>query len=118
MPTDNFDTRDFLPLKPADFHVLLAVTAGPRHGYGIMKEVERESGGEVRLEIGSLYRLLDRLLEEGLLETGPSQPEDSGRRRYFRITRLGRRVLKAEAVRLQELVNLVRARKLLPEVDG
>jgi len=103
-----------MSLKPADFHVLLALTAGPLHGYGIMKEVERESGGDVRLEIGSLYRLLDRLMEEGLLEAG--QQDD--RRRYFKITRLGRRVLKAEAVRLEGLVNLVRSRKLLPEIDS
>jgi DNA-binding PadR family transcriptional regulator len=105
-----------MALKPADFHVLLAVTDGPRHGYGIMKDVERESGGYVRLEIGSLYRLLERLLEEGLLE--PGQPDPDDRRRYFKITRLGRRVLKAEALRLEGLVNLVRARKLLPESDA
>jgi len=103
-----------MPLKPADFHVLLALAAGPRHGYGIMKEVERESGGAVRLEIGSLYRLLERLLEEGLLEPG----DVTDRRRYFKITRLGRRVLRAEATRLEGLVNLVRSRKLLPETDS
>ena len=108
--------QDFLPLKPADFHVLLAVTDGPRHGYGIMKEVERESAGEVRLEIGSLYRLLDRLLEQGLLEDF-AQPEDD-RRRYFRITRLGRRVLRSEARRLESLVALMRARNLLPEKES
>jgi DNA-binding PadR family transcriptional regulator len=103
----------FLPLKPADFHVLLALSDGPRHGYGIMKDVERESAGEVRLEIGSLYRLLDRMLDEGLLE-GFAQPDDE-RRRYFRITRLGRRVLRSEARRLESLVALMRARNLLPE---
>ena len=106
-------TKAFLPLKPADFHVLLALSEGPRHGYGIMKDVERESAGEVRLEIGSLYRLLDRMLDEGLLE-GFAQPDDE-RRRYFRITRLGRRVLRSEARRLESLVALMRARNLLPE---
>jgi hypothetical protein len=54
------------PLKPADFHILLTLADGPRHGYGIMKDVESESGGDVRLEIGSLYRLLARMLEAGL----------------------------------------------------
>lgn len=103
-----------MSLKPADFHVLLALTTGPLHGYGIMKEVESVSGGDVRLEVGSLYRLLDRLMEEGLLEAGPNDD----RRRYFKITRLGRRVLKAEAVRLEGLVDLVRSRKLLPESDS
>jgi DNA-binding PadR family transcriptional regulator len=108
--------QDFLPLKPADFHVLLAVTDGPRHGYGIMKDVERESVGEVRLEIGSLYRLLDRLLEQGLLEDFAQA--DADRRRYFRITRLGRRVLRGEARRLEGLVALMRARNLLPERES
>jgi DNA-binding PadR family transcriptional regulator len=101
-------------LKPADFHILLALAAGPRHGYGIMKEVEQESGGGVRLEIGSLYRLLGRLLEAGLIEDA----EGDERRRYYRITRLGRRVLKTEAERLAGLVDLVRARRLLPGVDA
>ena len=98
-------------LKPADFHILLALAEGPCHGYGIMKEVERESNGDVRLEIGSLYRLLARLLESGLIE----EAEGDERRRYYRISRAGRRLLKAEAARLAGLVDLFRARKLLPE---
>ncbi len=102
------------PLKPADFHILLALAEGPRHGYGIMKEVDRESSGGVRLEIGSLYRLLGRLLDAGLIEDA----EGDERRRYYRISRLGRRVLKTEAERLAGLVDLVRARRLLPEGDA
>jgi DNA-binding PadR family transcriptional regulator len=102
------------PLKPADFHVLLMLMDGPLHGYGIMKGVERESQGEVRLEIGSLYRLLGRLLAEGLLEMGG----DDGRRRAYSLTPLGRRVLKAEARRLAHLVGRMRARKLLPGADA
>jgi len=101
------------PLKSADFHILLALADGPRHGYGIMKEVEGESSGGVRLEIGSLYRLLGRLLAEGLIEEADSDE----RRRYYRITRLGKRALKAEAERLSGLVELVRSRKLLPGGD-
>ena len=101
-------------MKTADFHVLLALAGGPRHGYGIMKDVERESGGEVRLEIGSLYRLLARMLAAGLIEQGDSDD----RRRYYRITRQGRRVLRAEAARLAGIVALVRSRKLLPEGDS
>jgi DNA-binding PadR family transcriptional regulator len=99
------------PLKSADFHILLTLADGPRHGYGIMKEAERESGGGIRLEIGSLYRLLGRLLAEGLIEDA----DGDERRRYYRISRLGRRVLKTEAERLAGLVDLVRARRLLPE---
>jgi DNA-binding PadR family transcriptional regulator len=106
--------RDHLPLKPADFHILLTLLDGPLHGYGIMKEVERESSGEVRLEIGSLYRLLGRLLNGGLLEMGAGD----GRRQYYSLSRLGRKVLKAEAQRLAGLVDLVRARKLLRETDS
>jgi len=101
-------------MKPADFHILLALAGGPRHGYGIMKEAESESGGGVRLEIGSLYRLLGRLLEAGLIEDA----EGDERRRYYRITRLGRRVLKSEAGRLAGLVDVMRARHLLPEGDA
>src|SRR5262249_40942398 len=88
-------------LKPADFHILLSLADGPLHGYGIMKEVERESAGSVRLEIGSLYRQLARMLDEGLIEDASGDE----RRRYYRITRLGRRMLKTEAERLAGLVD-------------
>jgi len=101
-------------LKPTDFHILLVLADGSRHGYGIMKEVERESGGKVRLEIGSLYRLLARLLSEGLIE----EDEGDERRRNYRLSRTGRRVLKTEAEHLAGLVDLVRMRKLLPEGDA
>jgi len=101
-------------LKPADFHILLALAGGPLHGYRIMKQVERDTGGEVRLEIGSLYRLLARLVTEGLID--PLDSEDE-RRRNYRITAAGRRALKSEAARLANVVTLVRARKLLPETD-
>jgi len=100
-------------MKPVDFHILLVLIEGPRHGYGLMKEVERESNGEVRLEIGSLYRLLARLLDAGLIE----ETEGDERRRFYRISRNGRRVLKAEASRLAGLVNLARSRKVLAEGD-
>ena len=84
-------------LKPADFHILLALAAGPLHGYGIMKDVERDTGGEVSLEIGSLYRLLARLVAEGLIDHVDGADE---RRRNYRITAAGRRALKCEAARL------------------
>src|SRR5260370_21028883 len=87
------DARDHLPLKPADFHILLTLLDGPLHGYGIMKEVERESGGEVRLEIGSLYRLLGRLLNDELLEMG----DRDGRRQYYSLSRLRLNVLNAQS---------------------
>jgi PadR family transcriptional regulator, regulatory protein PadR len=102
------------PLKTPDFYILLALAEGPQHGYGIMKEVERESGGEVRLEIGSLYRLLSRMLQAGLIEESGADE----RRRYYRISRAGRRALKEEAARLADLVERMRARKLLREGDS
>lgn len=102
-------------MKPSDFHILLALAGGPLHGYGIMKDVERDTGGEVTLEIGSLYRLLARLVSEGLID--PIDGADE-RRRYYRITAAGRRVLKSEAARLANVLSLVRARKLLPETDA
>jgi DNA-binding PadR family transcriptional regulator len=98
------------PLKPADFHILLALVDGPRHGYQIMKEVERESEGRVRLEVGTLYRILARLLADGLLQ----EAELDGRRRNYSLTPLGRRVVQAEAERLAGVVGRLRARKLLP----
>jgi DNA-binding PadR family transcriptional regulator len=105
------DPRDLLPLKPVDFHILLALSQGPVHGYGIMKAVERESVGEVRLELGSLYRLLGRLLDLGLVDV----EEAGGRRRDYALTAFGRRVLAAEARRLSSLVKLAPMRRLLRE---
>lgn len=108
------DPRSLLPLKPGDFHILLALSQGPLHGYGIMKAVERESAGEVRLELGSLYRLLGRLLDLDLIEA----EESDGRRRDYAITAFGKRVLEADARRLAGLVKLAPVRKLLREARG
>jgi DNA-binding PadR family transcriptional regulator len=105
---------DMPVLKPADFHILLALADGPLHGYRIMKHVERDTAGELTLEIGSLYRLLARLVTEGLIDDPDIADE---RRRYYRITAAGRKALKSEAARLANVVTLVRARRLLPETD-
>src|SRR5438552_2587191 len=107
------DSLRYPPLKPADFHILLVLLQKPRHGYEIMKEVERESAGAVRLEVGTLYRLLARLLDQGLIE----EAEEDGRRRNYTLTRLGLRALKSEGERLAGVVNLLRLRKLLPQGD-
>lgn len=110
------------PLSARDWHVLMALSAEDLHGYGIMKAVERDSEGRVSAEIGSLYRVLDRLLEEGLVhevdapDGAPS--ETRGRpRRYYGLTESGRAVLRTEAVRLRDALDLARARKLLPEAS-
>ena len=103
-----------MALKPADLHILLALSKSPRHGYGLMKDVETESSGEVRLELGSLYRLLARLLDEGLIQSA----RDSDRRRVYSLTSLGRKALQNEAQRLADLMKLIRSRKLLKEAQG
>lgn len=108
-----------LPLSALDFHVLLVLAGGTLYGYAILKAVEEESGGIVRPEIGSLYRVLARLMSMGLVEeaTPPaSAPEvHRGRsRRYYRLTREGRAALKAEAHRLENAIDLARRRALLP----
>lgn len=106
--------RDFLPLKPQDLHILLVLAEADLHGYGIMKAVETQTAGRVSLEIGSLYRLLGRLLDAGLLAAAP-QPADEPdeRRKYYRLTDLGRAVARAETERLEALLADVRRGRLL-----
>src|ERR1035438_6732893 len=101
----------FLPLPAATFHILMAVADEDRHGYGIIQDVSLSTNGELKLSAGTLYRSIQRMLEQGLLiETRdrPAPEDDDERRRYYRITPLGREVAKAEAQRLQQLVRLAR----------
>ena len=115
---DNLQT--YLPLRPADLQTLLVLSDGPRHGYGIMKAVEEQSGQKVTLEIGSLYRLLGRLQKSGLVEDANGNGGD-GRgepRRYYRITQVGQRVAKAELERLNEVVQMARSRRFLADTKG
>jgi DNA-binding PadR family transcriptional regulator len=111
------ELRDLLPLTPAVLQILLALADEERHGYGIMKEVEDRTGGEVRLGPGTLYGAIKRMLADGLIEESDERPDpdlDDQRRRYYQITDFGRGVAGAEAQRLRDLVNTARARKLLP----
>ncbi len=97
--------RSGVTLTPALHHILLALLAGERHGYAIMKDVEAITGGGMRLGPGTLYGALRRLLEGGLVEeAGERCAEGDERRRYYRITGAGRQVLAAETARLQRLV--------------
>lgn len=108
---------DLLPLLPATFHILLALADEDRHGYAIIQEVAARTDGEVRLSAGTLYRSIQRMLEQGLiLETAerPAPELDDERRRYYRITAFGRTVARAEAARLSQLVKLARASGLAP----
>jgi len=103
---------ELLPLPAATFHILLALADEDRHGYAIIQEVEARTGGELRLSAGTLYRSIQRMLEQGLLvETRdrPAPEEDDQRRRYYRITPLGTAVARAEARRLSALLRLARA---------
>ncbi len=109
---------DFPALKPADLEILLALSARDRHGYGLMKEVERQSDGQVVLELGSLYRLIARLERDGMIQSLDDRPTEPERRKYYRLTDFGRRALKAEARRLSRLVEVLRARKLAEGPEG
>ena len=145
MGTDHKNPLSFLPLTPFAFQVLLALADGERHGYAIIKEVEERSGGSVRLRTGTLYTLLQRLLEEQLIgeqgstpgptsaqgatagkpldsriptsEAGPAARADS-RRRYYQLTALGDAVLRAEAQRLEGLIGDARRKHVLSDAGG
>jgi DNA-binding PadR family transcriptional regulator len=105
----------FLPLKNNWFHILLSLSGQEQHGYGIMNEVLERSGGKIRLWPATLYGTLKRLIEAELIEESDERPAaelDDARRRYYRLTKLGRRVLDAESERLEELVGILRKRRL------
>src|SRR5262252_2541155 len=108
--------ESFLPLTPAVFHILLTLADGEAHGYAMMQEVNRRSGGTVRLGPGTLYGAVGRLLEDGIIEECEERPDpqmDDTRRRYYRLTKLGGRVLAAETERLADLVRAARSTKAI-----
>lgn len=102
------------PLTPAAFYILIALADGDRHGYAIMQEVSKRSGGSVRLGPGTLYGAISRLLRDGLIEETEERPDpkmDDSRRRYYRLNGQGGRALAAEAKRLEALARLARSTK-------
>ena len=106
----------WLPLTPAMFHILLALADKERHGYEIMREVDERSEGKVRVGPGTLYGSIKRMLSDGLIEELDERPDpelDDERRRYYRLSDLGRRIAIAEAQRLERLVKSARSKKLL-----
>jgi DNA-binding PadR family transcriptional regulator len=108
------DPRRFTPLKPHWFHILLSLAGGEQHGYGIMQEVLNRTTGKVRLWPATLYGSIKRLIEADLIEESHERPApelDDARRRYYRLTPLGKRVLDAECERLQELVRTIRVKQ-------
>lgn len=103
------DLESLLPLPSATFHILVALSDADRHGYGIMQEVAQRTGGRTKLNPGTLYTTIQRLLEKGLiveLNERRDPEEDDERRRYYRLTPAGRRVAQLELARLTELVAL------------
>src|SRR5215813_4858883 len=108
------DPRPFLPLKTNWFHIMLSLAGGEQHGYGIMQEVLNRTEGKVRLWPATLYGSIKRLIEAGLIEESDERPTpelDDARRRYYRLTVLGSRVLDAECERLQDLVRAIRVKQ-------
>ena len=115
----NSQPEDHLPLSPAVFHILLALADEERHGYGIMQEVKQRTDGKVRLGAGTLYGAIKRLLEKGIIVETDERPDpelNEERRRYYRLTDFGQRVLRAEVSRLNQLVQQARAKELLPDL--
>ena len=109
---------DFLPLSTASFYILVALADVDRHGYSILREIAERTGGEIRLNPGTLYTTIKRLLGDGLileLDERPDPEYDDERRRYYRITPLGRRAVRAEAARLEALVSIARSAGLAPK---
>ena len=116
--TESTDVRDMLPLSALDFHVLLVLSAEDLWGYAILKTVEAQSDGVVTVEIGSLYRVLGRLMDAGLVAeaNAPADAPETHRgrpRRYYRLSELGLEVARAEAARLRGVMSVARA--LLPD---
>lgn len=111
------DPEALLPLPPATFHILMALTDDDRHGYAIIQDVAARTGGALKLSAGTLYRSIQRMLEQGLIVETRDRPApelDDERRRYYHITDFGKKVGRAEACRLAQLVKLARARGFAP----
>src|SRR5580700_4693364 len=109
------DPQSLLPLTPPVFHILLALADEERHGYGIMQDVAWQTNDALQMGPGTLYGCLKRMLAAGLVEESDERPDpalDDERRRYYRMTPLGRRVVRAEAQRLADAVNAAKTRRL------
>ena len=109
------EPQKFLPLTVPVFHILLALADERRHGYAILQDIERRSDGSVKLGTGTLYTAIRRMRKSGLIErsdTRPNPSEDDERRNYYRLTRLGAQVARAEAARMKGLVDLARSKQV------
>lgn len=112
------EVRRFLPLSSAAFHVLVSLADGEKHGYAVLKEINRRAEGAVTLSAATLYATLNRLLNDGLIEEAAERPDpelDDERRRYYAITPLGRRVALADMQRMETALALARGKRLDPK---
>ncbi|MBN1313623.1 MAG: PadR family transcriptional regulator [Anaerolineae bacterium] len=119
MPAKSSDVDSQLPLTPVVFHILLALADGEKHGYAIMQEVERVTDGHISMGPGTLYGSIKRMLAANLIEESDERPDqalDDQRRRYYRLTAFGQRVLNAEAMRLAQAVRLAVDKHVLGEM--
>jgi DNA-binding PadR family transcriptional regulator len=110
------DVQSFIPIKPQWFHIMLSLAGGEQHGYGIMQDVLERTTGKVHLWPATLYGSIKRLIEADLIEESNARPApelDDARRRYYRLTGLGKRVLDAECERLQELVRTIQIKRTM-----
>ena len=116
MPTKRAEPEEMPPLTPAVFHVLLALVDDERHGYAIMQEVIESTKGRIRMGPGTLYGTIKRLSEARMIEESDERPDpelDDERRRYYRLTAIGERVVKAEAMRYAAMVEVARRKRLI-----
>ena len=119
MELSSKDPQSFLPLTPIVFHILLALSGEERHGYGIIKEVEASTEGQVLIQTGTLYQAIKRLLKAGLIREVESRIDpalDDERRRYYALSGMGKRVLSEEVMRLERMVQLAHANQV-PGMD-
>ena len=113
------DVDRLLPLSLPIFHLLLSLTEGERHGYALKRAILQRTEGKLNLASGALYGSINKMLEEGLIEESAERPDshlDDERRRYYRITSLGQRVVEAETLRLRNLVRFAESHLALPEI--
>ena len=116
MRSERVEPEKFLPLRPSVFHILLALSDGDLHGYGIMQEVAEHTAGQIKLGPGTLYGAIKRLLADGLIVEADERPDpelDDERRRYYRLTDFGQKVLKAEVQRISKMVSVAQRKRLI-----
>jgi len=109
------------PLSPAVFHILLALADGEKHGYAIMKEVESQTEGRIKMGPGTLYGSIKRMLSAGLIQETDDRPDpelDKERRRYYRLTGVGEKALRTESTRMEQAVTAAKLKKVLPSISN